>query len=183
VGLISILLASSIAFAESDVAPERQALILTRALAYDNNLKARAGDSLAIGIVYKSGVPGSESTGDAAYRAFKALENVKVQELPIRVYTVPYTTRASLKPAVAAHGIDVLYVCTGLESEIDAIKDFSRGQHVLTIGQKQEFLNAGLSLGVFSIDGKNTITVNLTASRDEGAAFGSELLRLAKVIK
>jgi hypothetical protein len=177
-------LTATVAFAgESDVAPERQALILTRALAYDNNLKGRAGDSLGIGIVYKQGVPASESAGEAVLKAFKALENVKVQDLPVKVYGVPYATRASLKPAVSAHGIDVLYICSGLESELDAIKEFSRSQHVLTIGAKQEFLNSGLSLGVFVVDGKNTITVNLAASRDEGAAFGSELLRLAKVIK
>jgi hypothetical protein len=178
------LFAGSLVFAAGDdVAPERQALILMRALAYDNNLKSRAGDTLAVGVVFKQGVPASEGAGDAIFKSFKALENVKVQDLPVKVFAVPYANRASLKPAVTAHGIDVLYICTGLESEIDAIKEFSRGQHVLTIGSKIEFLNSGLSLGVFSVDGKNTITVNLAASRDEGAAFGSELLRLAKVIK
>jgi hypothetical protein len=36
---------------------------------------------------------------------------------------------------------------------------------------------------VFAVEGKPTIVVNLAASKAEGASFGSDLLRLAKVIR
>ena len=66
---------------------------------------------------------------------------------------------------------------------IGLMGESSRRAHVLTIASKEEQLNAGFSLGVFAFDGKTTITVNLTASREEGAAFSSELLHLARVIR
>ena len=41
----------------------------------------------------------------------------------------------------------------------------------------------GASVGVFLVEGKATLFVNLPSSKLEGVDFGSDLLRLAKVIK
>jgi hypothetical protein len=87
-----------------------------------------------------------------------------------------------MESAISGQGIDAIYICTGLEGDLGAIRELSRAQHVLTIGTKESDVSSGLSLGVFVVDGKATITVNLPASRDEGAAFSSELLRLAHVV-
>jgi hypothetical protein len=174
------LLSPRIARADQ-VPPEKQAVIIARALAYDDNLRSRAGDSLVVAVLFK---PGSgEGAADAMMHAFKALEGVKVQSLPLKIVRLPFTGRDALHSAVASQGIDALYVCPGLDGEQSAIRDESRRAHVLTIASKEEQLNSGLSLGVFVFDGKTTITVNLPASRDEGAAFSSELLHLARVIR
>lgn len=163
------------------VAPDKQAVIIARALAYDDNLRGRAGDSLVVAVLFKPGA--GDAAADAMMRAFKALEGVKVQTLPLRVVKLAFAGKDSLHTAVAGQGIDALYVCPGLEGEQSAIRDESKRDHVLTIAAKEEQLTAGLSLGVFVYDGKTTITVNLPASKDEGAAFSSELLRLARVIR
>jgi hypothetical protein len=165
------------------VAPDKQAVILARALAYDDNLRGRAGDSLVIAIVFKPGAGASESAADGMVRAFKALEGVKVQNLPMRVVKLPYGGKDALHVAVAGQGIDAFYVCPGLEGDQGGIREESRRDHVLTIASREEQLMAGLSLGVFLFDGKTTITVNLPSSKEEGAAFSSELLRLARVIR
>jgi hypothetical protein len=163
------------------VASDKQAVILARALAYDDNLRARAGDSLVVAVVFK---PGSgDGAAEAMMRAFKALEGVKVQSLPLRAVKLPYGGKDALHSAIASQGIDALYVCSGLEAEQSAIRDESKRSRVLTIASREEQLSSGLSLGVFMFDGKTTITVNLPASKDEGAAFSSELLRLARVIR
>jgi hypothetical protein len=167
-----------------DVPPDRQALILTRTLAYDNNLKSRAGDALVVAVVFRRGNPASESAAGPMLQGFRALEGVKVQDLPFHAIQLPYAGAASLKSAVEAQGIDVLYICPGLEADIAAIKELSHHAHILTIGAKEEFVKSGgLSLGVFVVDAKNTITVNLPATRDEGAAFAAELLRIGRVIR
>lgn len=165
------------------VAPDKQAVILARALAYDDNLRGRAGDSLVIAIVFKPTAGGSESAADSMVRAFKALEGVKVQNLPLRVVKLAFGGKDALHGAVSGQGIDALYICPGLEGDQGAIRDESRRDHVLTIASREEQLTSGLSLGVFVYDGKTTITVNLPASKEEGAAFSSELLRLARVIR
>lgn len=165
------------------VAPDKQAVILARALAYDDNLRGRAGDALVVAVVFKPGQGGSESAADAMVRAFKAIEGVKVQNLPLRVVKLAYGGKDSLHSAVSSQGIDALYVCPGLEPDQGGIRDESRRDHVLTIAAREDQLTAGLSLGVFVYDGKTTITVNLPSSKEEGAAFSSELLRLARVIR
>ena len=174
--------APRVALADS-VGPDKQAVILARALAYDDNLRNRAGDSLVIAVLFKPGAGGSESAADGMVRAFKALEGVKVQNLPMHVLKLAYGSRDALHGAVGAQGIDAVYVCPGLEGDQGAIRDESRRDHILTIASREEQMNAGLSLGVFQFDGKTTITVNLPASKEEGAAFSSELLRLARVIR
>jgi hypothetical protein len=165
------------------VTPDKQAVILARALAYDDNLRARAGDALVVAVLFKPGAGGSESTADIMVRAFKALEGVKVQNLPLRVVKLAYSGKDALHAAVSSQGIDAIYVCPGLEPDQGGIREESRRDHVLTIAAREEQLTAGLSLGVFIFDGKTTITVNLPSSKEEGAAFSSELLRLARVIR
>ena len=167
--------------AAAQVAPEKQAIVLTRALAYDNNLRGRAGDSVVIAILYRAG--SGDAAADTAMRAFKALEGVKVQDLPMKVVKLPFSGKDALKAAIGPQGIDALYCCPGLDGDVAAIREVSHAAHVLTLASKEEYIAAGLAIGVFTVDGKATITVNLAASRDEGAALSSELLRLAKVVR
>jgi hypothetical protein len=165
-----------------DVGPDRQALILTRALAYDNNLKSRAGDTVVVAICFKGDNAASKAAAEAMHRAWRTLENARVQELPMKVVLFPYP-RSDLASAMAGLGIDVLYICPGLENELSAIKELTHRQHLLTIGAREDQVQAGLSLGVFQNEGKNVVTLNLPASRNEGAAFAADLLRLARVIR
>jgi hypothetical protein len=187
--LVAAIVAASLALAVAavaradDVPPDRQALILTRTLAYDNNLRSRAGDAVVVAVIFKRGNPASEALAGPILQGFRALEGVKVQDLPFHAAQLAYGGAAALKSSIESQGIDVLYICPGLEGEIAAIKEISHHEHVLTIGAKEDYVRNGLSLGVFVVDAKNTITVNLTATRDEGAAFAAELLRIGRVIR
>lgn len=169
--------------AQALVPVDKQAVILTRALAYDKELRARAGGSLVIAILYRPGAADSDSVAAEALRAFKALEGVKVQDLPISIVKLAYTGKDALKNAITAQGIDALYCCPGLEPELGALREVSHQQHVLTFAAKEAFVQAGLSMGVFPKEGKPTIVINLAASREEGASLASELLRLATVLR
>ena len=103
--------------------------------------------------------------------------------MPLHVVKIAYGGKDALHGAVSSQGIDALYVCPGLEGDQGGIREESRRDHILTIASREDQLTSGLSLGVFVFDGKTTITVNLPASKEEGAAFSSELLRLARVIR
>jgi YfiR/HmsC-like len=181
--LLSALMASARAAPAEEVPPPRQVLILTRALAYDGNLKARAGADLLIAVVGKPGNAASDELAGTMAKAFRGLGNVKVQALAVRATQLAYKDAAGLAAAIEAQGIDALYVCPGLEAELMGIFEATRKLKVITLASRQEYVRRGLSLGVFVIDGKPTILVNLAASKAEGAAFGSDLLRLAKVIR
>jgi hypothetical protein len=161
----------------------RQVVIVMRALAYDANLKRRAGEAINIAILHKRGNGASESMATVMAKAFGALEVTQVSGLPIVVSRIAYSGPETLKKAIAGSGIDAVYVCDGLDTDLAAIAEVCRQAHALTVAAKREFVEKGLSIGVFEIDAKCTILLNLPASRMEGVAFGPDLLRLARVIR
>jgi YfiR/HmsC-like len=181
-GLLLLAAGAGLAIGQ-ELTSDRQVLILSRALAYDSNLKSRAGDDLVVGVLGKAGNGPSEDAASAMARAFRSLISVRVQGLPVRTVQLAYTTAGALAFALETRGVDVLYLVPGLDDEIPAIAELARRRHVVTMGSRQEQVARGLSLGVFAVEGKPTIVVNLTASKAEGASFGSDLLRLAKVIR
>jgi len=181
--LLCALVATATAAPADEVPAARQVLILTRALAYDGNLKTRAGTELLIAVLGKPGNAASDELGGMMGKAFRGLGNVKVQGLAVRATQLAYKDAAGLAAAIESQGIDALYVCPGLDAELMGIFEATRKLKVVTMASRQDYVQRGLSLGVFAIDGKPTIVVNLVASKLEGAAFGSDLLRLAKVIR
>lgn len=178
---LGILLAGGRAGADPLV--DRQAVITLRALAYDNNLGKRAGGSLTVAVLFKEGHSGSVDSSRKWTEALTKLGALRVQGMPLQVVRMAYTDAASLKGVVAAQGLDALFVCEGLEAEVDALKAVSRAAKVLTITGSAVLVERGLSLGIVLSGDKNTIFINPQASAEEGVSFGSDLLRLAKMVK
>src|SRR6266540_5686324 len=107
----------------ADVPPSRQVVIVLRALAYDGNLKSRAGNTVNIAIMHKKGNSASEQMAAAVTQAFISRQSTLVTGLPIAISSFPYVTADRLQESIAGSGIDLLYVCDGLESDLDAIKE------------------------------------------------------------
>ena len=148
----------------------KQAVFLARIIAYDGNLKERAAGTVTIGILSR-------------VKAFGPLESATLAGLPVKLTKVSFVGRDVLDKAVRDEHINTIYVCEGLDANLSDITSVARSRKALTIASQQGHLKHGLSLGVFDVDGKNTILVNLDASREEGVAFGPELLRLATVVR
>jgi hypothetical protein len=159
----------------------RQVLILARALAYDRNLKVRTGGTIVVGVLSKRGDRSSEAMADSVAQAFRAMEAVKVQGLPLRTLRLSFDGPGALQ-AAGAQGVNTLYVCSGLDGDLPAISGFSRQRKALTIGSSEAQVERGLSLGVFAGEAKPTIRVNLPASKAEGVSFDPEFLRLAELV-
>jgi hypothetical protein len=164
-------------------AGEREAVILGRAFAYDYNLKSRAGEALVLGVAFNPQDSSSQSAADAWFDSFKALAGVKIQGLPLKIIRVPYSNAGALHASVQGQGIDILFVCNGLEAALSAISGLSHAEKVLTVAATQAMVEQGLALGVFENGGKVEIVVNLPAAGKEGVTFSSDLLRLARIIR
>jgi hypothetical protein len=166
-----------------ELAPGKQAVFLARVIAYDGNLKTRAGEAVNIGILVKKDDGKSESMSDGMVKAFASLGTSTILGLSVKVSRIYFTGRDALDRAVKDAGIDTLYVCSGLDSNLTDIKSVARTRKVMTVGSRESHIQLGISLGVFIVGGKNTILVNLEASREEGISFGPEFLRLATVVR
>lgn len=163
--------------------PAKQAIFLARVIAYDGHLKARAGAAVNIGVLAKKGDRDSERMADLMVKAFTPLEEATLLGLPVRVSRMDFAGPEVLERMIREGGIDTLYVCSGLDADLNHIKAVARRRKVLTVGSQEAHVEQGVSLGVFLTEGKNTIVVNLEASREEGVVFGPELLRLATVVR
>ncbi len=65
---------------------------------------------------------------------------------------------------------------------IDAITEVTRLLNVVTCTGVPEYVSEGLAFGLSILGEHPFIVVNLHASREEGARFSSELLKLSHVV-
>jgi|WetSurMetagenome_2_1015567.scaffolds.fasta_scaffold183858_2 hypothetical protein len=182
-GLWASALLAAKAFADPESQRERHAAILMKALSYDEKIKDRAGQEMVVAVLYRSGSGGAAEEAEAWRQAFAQLTSLYFRGLPVRVLKVPVGNTERLRKAIAQEGIDALFVLDVSKDDLSAIQKVARENKVLTMASREEQVAFGLSIGVFVIDGKNTLIVNLPASREEGAVFSGEMLKLARVIK
>jgi len=168
----------------SDGYSERTAYLLTRALGYDDSLRDHAKVEVGIAILFKNGDPVSERAAANMGAALDSLAGTTVQGLVLRSRLVPLAGATELKTIVGSRGVDVLYLCEGLDPFVDAIVKLSRELKVLTVAGNEAMVRQGVALGILlSAGSKGTLVVNLRIARAEGANFGSDLLRVARVIR
>jgi hypothetical protein len=164
-------------------AEQQQVAMLLRALTYEERLTGRAGLDVHVGIVGRANDAPSDRSVMAMSLAFQALGNVYVQGLPVKNSPLVYQDPQAFAALLERRGIDVVYVCPGLERELAQILEITRKRQVLSIGGKQDHVQQGASIGVFPVDGDLTMFVNLAATREEGASFAPAFLRLARVLR
>lgn len=169
--------------ARADELEQKSAPIMARAVAYDYNLKARAGSDLVIGILYKSGDANSEAAANRWVQAFSKLSGAKLQGLPISTRKLAFSGGSQLSSDGQSQSIDVLLITEGLDGDVGAIGRVAQDRQWLTIGTRERHVREGLSLAVFNEGGRNVISVNLRACEKQGVNFASDLLRLARVLR
>lgn len=182
--LLTALLAGmgSSALADDDtlVPAARQALILVRVLAYDQDLTERAGTSLTIAILYLPGDEDSEALMEGMSAAFGATTKLEVQGLPLSVSTIAYEDADTLRAHIDAQGIDALYIAGTLTRQLETITAVSREKKVATMTPYKENAKAGVAIAVYLKGDKPGIVINLAASKAEGLNLSSDLLSLAE---
>jgi hypothetical protein len=157
---------------------------LVRALSYDTRLRERAGEQVVVAVVHKPGSAASEREGKEIGAVFRDLEAVTLHGLPLRVVSLGYGDAHDLEVYAIDRGIDAFFICQGLEDDLPRIKLVAHRHKIRTLGAREELAQQGVALVVELRDrDRPLIVVNLKESREEGAAFATALLRLAKVLK
>jgi hypothetical protein len=179
------LLALTTQVAVGDPLPSKnQALLLLRILAYDHKLADRVdGKKVTIYVVHRSGAAESENPATEVVAALREIaKSTKLAGNTIQVVKVafnPKTVDVDLAKGKAA----ALYVAPGLGDSLAPIMALTAKRKLLSFTPVPEYVNAGLSVGLSNADGKPVVSVNLAASRSEGAELDVALLRVAKIIK
>jgi hypothetical protein len=167
-----------------DLPARNQALLLLRVLAYDRNLKARAGAAVRVLVVYRAGDRASEDRRDAVRSAFESVAGeVVVAGLPVKVSALAYEGPALLAAALEAEPAALAYVDPALGRAVPELAAVTRGKGVLTATGARALVEAGLSVGVVALTGRAGVVVNLRASRLEGADLDAALLAVSDVLR
>ncbi|MEW5851016.1 MAG: YfiR family protein [Myxococcota bacterium] len=167
----------------SEVPPQYQAVLFLKALAYDQNLKARAPKTVNVVVLHRPGAPDSEAASTALIAAMIAAgKQSGVGGTPLQVTALPFTNAAALESSLVSLGAHALFLCPGLTDAVPAITAVARRRGVLSGGGSEAYARAGVSIGLGLKDQKAVLFVNLAASRAEGAKLDSSLLRVAQVI-
>ncbi len=176
--------------------PLRQATISARVLTFDALLRHRSGNAVAIGIMFRKERKESKTMAEEMLHAFKTLERIKVQNLPLKALLLPFEGPQQLKSAIKKHGITALYLCEGLEDNIATIGASSASVNVVTMTYNVDYVMRGAAVGIVPMSGwmvkekeasrgyaPGGIVINVAACAAAGIVFTESLFKIQGVIR
>lgn len=182
-GLVLLVLTGGRAVAEP-LPSKNQALLLLRILAYDHKLADRVVDKkVTIYVVHKSGASESEEPANEMVGTLREIgKSTKLAGNAIQVVKLAYN-KDTFDADVGRVRAAALYVSPSLGDVLSPISAVAAKRKLLTFTGVPEYVPAGLSVGFSNENGKPVISVNIPASKNEGADLDVALLRVAKIVK
>ncbi len=147
---------------------------MVRVLAYDRKMRSRAGDRVDIGIL------ATAEEDQVVVDVLGGLTELRMHGLPVATHVL---TVSDLEKSLETLDIDALFIGAGLDGQLSVITTLSRAANVMTITRTEEYVWAGVAVGVVRSDTGHRVLVNLPAARAEGSALDPPLLALAEVIR
>ena len=166
---------------EMAVPVDIQVPILMKIISFDRNLSARAGDEIVVGVLYQHGLRASTLAKEQFLD--EAAQLPVIGGLRIRVVEIRIDGEQDLRSVIRGSGARVLYVTPVRSISMGVITGISRELGITTMTGVPEFVNSGIAVGVGLKGERPSIVINLSAAREEGADFSSQLLRLARIIQ
>jgi hypothetical protein len=180
--VVAVLLTVRIGSADFISVPlERQAELLARVASYDRNMAARAGERVRVLVVSNEKDPESIGTARRMEAALRSLPEIGGMSHDERV--APFRSAADLAGQCRSQRVAILYLGTGLTSQIPAIRRALDGVDVLTVAAVPEYVELGIVLGFDVLSGKPKLLVHLTQARRQHVDLRADLLKLAKVFE
>jgi hypothetical protein len=160
---------------------EWQAELLAKAVIYDRNMPARAGDRLQVLLLTNERDP--ESIG-VAKRMQAALQSIpRIAGLSHDERLAAFTSGLDLIRQCRSQRVAIVFVSLGLGDQVPAIRQALDGIDVLTVAAVPEYVELGVILGFDVLSGKPKLLVHLTQARRQNVDLRAEFLKLARVFE
>lgn len=165
---------------EMPVPIQAQASLLFRIAEFDRNLVAGVGHEIVIGILYQ---PRFRESSNARHELASILHGrATIAGVPVRYVAVELSEVPGLRDVLLRDSVDVLYITPLRAQPVREITAVTRDIAVVTWTGVPEYVSRGVAVGIGDLGGRPRILVNSNAARLEGAAFSSELLKLATIV-
>lgn len=168
---------------ELEVPIETQAAILVKILSFDRNLADHPGEPIRIGVLYQPRVRTSRAVFEAFRDALEKGDHPSVAGREIKVVPIAVENEADVRGQLSVAPIQVLYVTPLRAVPISAIVELTRRRSIVSFSGVRSYLNEGISVGLQSRGQKPEIVINIAANRAEGADFGAQLLKMARIVR
>ena len=180
-GLCLVLIANVISAEEPAVPVGLQAELTAKIAGYDRNYAPRAGSRAKVFIVSRPGDAESTKVANQARAAFGGLQ--EIGGIGHDEIAVSFASAKALADEVGKQKPALVYLSTGLSSDVAAIADALNGRDVVTVAALAGDVAKGAVLGFDLVSGKPKLLVHLTQAKKQNAAFKAEALKLMKVFE
>jgi len=167
---------------EAPVPVGLQARIFIKVLLFDRSYERRAGDGIVVGVLYQEAFRRSYLAAEEFAKAANAAWADQAGSVPFRCVMIDVDGPSRLAESLPAAGVDILYVAPLRSYDVGKIAQASRQMRLPAYTGVPEYLDAGLGVSLDLRDEKPRILINLAASKESGAEYGSQLLSLARIV-
>jgi hypothetical protein len=177
-----LVIGHSPAFADG-AASKTDALLLLRILAYDHNLATRIDNKrVTIYVVHRSGGDSEEAANAMVNIVRDIAKSTKLAGNAVYIQKLAYNDK-TFDADLGRAKIAAVWVAPGLGDVVSGITTATAHHKLLSFSSSVDYVQAGVAIGLGTDGGKPVISVNLPASRHEGADLDAAFLKVAKIVK
>lgn len=158
-----------------------QVKLCAKVIKYDKNFAKRARDRVRVGVLVDDSIADSRH---AAAMLRRELEDTReIAGFPVSVELIEYFDARSLRAAVEARHLSVLYLTPGFSERIAAISGALAGADLLSVSALASDVPSGIVLGFDLVSSQPKLWVNLSSAQRQNVTFEPQALKLMKVFR
>jgi hypothetical protein len=161
---------------------EVQVPLFLKILTFDRNLLRQRHGELVVGILYQSRYRTSADVADAVRHAVEGSAERPAGVARLRAVELDLDRIPDLEQALRQDSVSVLYVSPLRAVELDRVTTVTRPGRITSLTAVPSYVEDGVAVGLDLQGDRPRIVVNLGAAKAEGADFGAQLLKLARVV-
>ena len=166
-----------------DTAVKDHLPLIWKIISLDRNAKEDMGSHIRVGILFQKKNRVSVLNKESIVRLVEQRNRENPNSPSIHVTPIEITDTSLLENQLKTAEVNVLYITPLRGTAIEDIVHVTRSHGIRSFTGTASYVEEGVAVG-FGIKGDGLqIIINLKASRNEGADYPLNVLRLAKVIK
>lgn len=160
-----------------------QSVMFVKILSYEELLIKKFDSTVTIGILYDLSNAASQKSKDEMQENIEKLsQSKKLQGKTINTVAIAFQESARQTVTSIGGQLFAAYLCPGLDPHIESLVEEFHKRNILTLTAEESYMKKSVAVGL-GLRGKSPeILINIDSSKDAGADFSVNLLKLATVI-
>ncbi len=158
---------------------ELQAVFFIRTLIYEHNTGAQTQKSIKLAIVHQA----EPLAVEELIHTFSTASTNGIKGKPVEVVAIPFNKISDLRERISALSIDAVYIDKSANEALSSILQVTRALQTPSFASSLDMVKKGASLGVYLVDARPRLIINLRAAQLENIVLPAGVLRVSTLIK